>query len=166
MSASRVLKIVTPVVAVAVVVAAGIALAVSLRSSSAGSNRVELLGVPLLDAEQHAGLRLAAPAGASPALSAEDAVSVAKEDALTRNAEVLEAKLVGLSVPGRFANERLAWAVNFDPGTVIPVQPLGPAGRAPLQDYGSAFMVVFIDANSGEFLMLWTAGALSEASDQ
>jgi hypothetical protein len=114
-------------------------------------HEVELQGV---NGDDLAGwARMLKPDGRSAIVSADAAV--AKASANKPGAEALE------TVPVRVFNDsrrppldELAWAVNFDPATVIAAPPIGPIGSDfPRRcDIHPEYDVVFIDALTGDLI--------------
>lgn len=134
-------------------------------SASGGTQEIELDGVGS-DALDSWGVRLLSPNG-KPDITALAAEQIA--DQRKPGADVKEVVLVRV-VNERLAPviDRLAWAVNFDPASILPIPDLGPGGPNPPEwnpcDEAVAFDVLLIDASSGEFIFEMQQSA--DAGDQ
>lgn len=112
-----------------------------------------LHGVPTADIDGSTGsLKLEpAPGDAKPSIDSETAEQLAKDGA--RSGDVLETVLVNYTdLAKEPPTTVLAWAVNFEPGTVNAAPPMGcgsncPTGAITIYDFA------LIDAQTGEFIL-------------
>ena len=113
-------------------------------------------GVPAVDFDGLHSSMLIEPALANPsvAVSQEQAIATANQNHPWRG-EIRQAVLVQLTDKAKDPPERtLAWAVNFDPATIVGWGPpsCGPAGHRCASAYDLFYSLVFVDANSGNFI--------------
>lgn len=137
-----------PAAVAAILLTAGIVTLALLTTHDDESPFVHLQGVPksLGDGSQGETIELA-PAGSSPAISSDRALSVPSPIHDRKVRQVVLVKLVNkLNEP---PVEHLAWALNYEPGIIS--GSCGPAGGVcPSPGIGYGFAL--IDANTGDFI--------------
>jgi hypothetical protein len=155
----------------AVVVIASGALAVAcdgtgeVLSTPTASPAQLLSGIPNseIDGSTNSDRMELAALDASPGVSADAAVRTAKMQ--QPNASVLQTVLIdytNLVQPS--PSTRLAWVVNFDPATVVPIPPGGCMTNCPREDQlRQDWFYVLIDANTSE--VIHSEGATSVVTD-
>lgn len=143
-------------------------------ATGGGVHDVELEGIPQ-EEFRALGARLLEPDG-EPTLSGDQAVAAALQNKL--EGDVRETRLVRLvNDSARPKIDTLAWAVNFDPATVLRIPRLGggPLNQNDESDPSTSssacgtylkYDVAFIDANTGEWLLsVQQSGSLEPEQD-
>ena len=143
--------------------ATGVLLSLIATAFSCGDGGFILEGIPKADFDGSTGSTVveAAPGGALPLIDSEQAVAKAREGAY-QDGNVRQVVLVRLIDRAQDPpTERLAWAVSFDPDTVIGAPPIGCHDYC--GEYELQYAVVFVNAQTGE--SIFSAEASRPLSD-
>jgi len=130
--------------------ATGVLLSLIATAFSCGDGGFILEGIPKADFDGSTGSTVveAAPDGASPLIDSEQAVAKAREGAY-QDGNVRQVVLVRLIERApEPPKEFLAWAVSFDPDTVVAAPPMGC--HTDCEEYELEYALVFVDAHTGE----------------
>lgn len=157
----RLVPVVSAVVIAALMIAIA-ALVMTYRASS-GTDDVQLQGIKIGALDPIRILR--SHDSGSPQISADHAVDVATQQ--KSGAAVVETVLVRLvNETAKPRLDRLAWAVNFDPGTIDAAPPLGLPAGTQVRTCGShpLFHVAFVDARTGDIILEFQQAVLDESA--
>ena len=159
-------------IAAAAVLAVAGGLVLTFASGSGSQSQVTLDGVTAQDLVDF-GVTLTPPDG-EPGIDESTAEELAVSNAgpsAGPNAEVKQTVLVHLAKEGNIPPiDQLAWAVNFDPATIVAAPPYGfgldgpPDDLAVLCDH-PLYFVSFIDARTGEFIFATERSAAASADE-